>query len=329
MKVADLLESRRQNWRELETLCAELDRGARQKVKARNIGRFAALYRAACADLALADAYHLPPGTVHYLHQLVGRAHNQLYRSRRFNFRAWAEEMFVAVPRRLFNDNCLRLAFCVFWGFFLAAMFLASAYSPVAGFAEALIGEEALTMFEEMYDNPIGSGQGASGMEGGMAGFYIRHNTGIGLRCFAAGLLFGIGGLFATVFNAVFLGAVFGYMTRLPQADNFFHFVTAHGPFELTAIILSAAAGMKLGFALVDTGGLTRIDSLRRAAQEAMPTMGAAIAMFFLAALIEGFISPSPLPYVVKAAVATMSCGLLMFYFVLLGHQKDESLGAG
>ena len=40
-------------------------------------------------DLALADAYQLPPTTVEYLHQLVGRAHNQMYRGRGFNFAAW------------------------------------------------------------------------------------------------------------------------------------------------------------------------------------------------------------------------------------------------
>ena len=126
---------------------------------------------------------------------------------------------------------------------------------------------------------------------------------------------------------AAFLGAVFGYMTRVPQADNFFQFVTAHGPFELTAIILSAAAGMRLGFSLVDTGGLARLDSLRRAARQAMPTMGAAMVLFVLAALVEGFLSPSAAPYYVKAAVAVLSCGLLLFYFVLLGNQPGETDG--
>ena len=40
-----------------------------------------------------------------------------------------------------------------------------------------------------------------------MAGFYIGHNATIGLRCFAFGLLAGIGGLYETVFNASTLGA--------------------------------------------------------------------------------------------------------------------------
>ena len=90
MKVAELLNLRRKNWQELEGLCARLANRRAATLRAEEVSRFAALYRAACADLALADAYQLPPNTVQYLHLLVGRAHNQLYRTRRFAFAAWS-----------------------------------------------------------------------------------------------------------------------------------------------------------------------------------------------------------------------------------------------
>jgi uncharacterized membrane protein SpoIIM required for sporulation len=158
-----------------------------------------------------------------------------------------------------------------------------------------------------------------------MWGFYINNNAGIGLQCFAWGLLV-VPGLLVTMFNAIFLGSAFGYMARpdVPEGRNFFHFVTAHGPFELTAVVLSAAAGMKLGFALVMTHGLSRVDSLRKSARETLPTAVAAVVLFGFAALIEGFISPSPLPYEIKAAIAVFSTGLLMFYFVFLGYPRGD-----
>jgi uncharacterized membrane protein SpoIIM required for sporulation len=156
-----------------------------------------------------------------------------------------------------------------------------------------------------------------------MAGFYIRHNTGIGLKCFAGGLLV-IPGLFITVFNAAHLGAAFGYMARpeVVEGENFFHFVTAHGPFELTAIVLSAGAGLRLGIGWLIPGRLSRLASLRKTAIDAMPLMGAAMCMFFFAALIEGFISPSELPRWLKETVAVLSSGLLTFYFVILGMPR-------
>jgi len=317
MKVSDLLESRRANWRELEQLCAMMEGRSRRKMPAPLVVRFSALYRAACADLALADGYQLPPGVVQYLHQLVGRAHNQLYRSRTFNVAAWAELMLVDVPQRLFRDNYLRLAFAMFWGVFLLSAFLAATQPD---YAQRIATRDALVRVEESFSEPV---EGRQANEASfMAGFYIFNNTLIGLRCFAFGLVFGIGGLYTLVFNAALLGAMFGHMSNLPQSENFFHFVTAHGPFELTAIVLSAAAGMRLGFSLVDTRGTTRPASLRRAAREALPVMCAAMVLFLLAALIEAFLSPSSAPYWIKALVAVFSAGMLMFYFVMLGYPR-------
>lgn len=319
MRVSELLESRRANWRELEQLCAQMEGRSRRRVAAGTAVRFSVLYRSACADLALADAYQLPPGTVQYLHHLVGRAHNQLYRSRTFNVETWTNRLFVEVPQRLFTDNCLRLAFCVFWGvFFLSGMM---AYNSPQ-YAEAVIKKPLMMKLEEDFSRPVSDRE--VGMGATMVGFYLFNNASIGLRCFAFGLLFGVGGLFATVFNASFLGACFGYMGTTAQRDNFFNFVTAHGPFELTAIVLSAAAGMRLGFSLIDTQGYTRTASLRLAADESVPTICAAIIMFVLAALIEAFLSPSAAPYPVKAAVSVISAGMLMYYFVFLGYPKGE-----
>jgi uncharacterized membrane protein SpoIIM required for sporulation len=76
---------------------------------------------------------------------------------------------------------------------------------------------------------------------------------------------------------------------------------------------------MRLGFSLVSTGGLSRAASLRQATSLAAPSVGAAVVLFCLAALIEGFVSPSAAPYAVKAGVAVLSVVLLLFYLVGLG----------
>ncbi len=319
MKVAELLESRRQMWRELEEMCgAGRSAGPRAK-DACSVTRFSALYRAACADLALAEAHQFPPSTVRYLHRLVGRAHNRLYRSQSFTFSTWIQQLLVNVPQRLFNDIFLRVTFCVFWGVFLLSAYMA--YNT-PGFAEQVAGKEMIQYAEESFSEPPWE----LSIEGRVdtVAAYILHNGSIGLRCFAFGLIFAVGGLYITVYNASALGALFGHMATVSQWDNFSEFVTAHAPFELTAIVLSAAAGMRMGFSLVDTQGLRRIDSLRRGGQEAMPVMCAAIIMFLLAAIIEGLLSPSASPYWAKAGVAVLSTGLLMFYFVGLGYPRGE-----
>ena len=122
MKVAVLLEQRREKWLELDQLCSQLNSKSKD---AQAVSRFVSLYRAACADLALADAYQLPPNTVQYLHQLVGRAHNQLYRSRQFDYRAWGRTLLVDVPQRLFNDRCVQVALMLFWVTFIGSALMA------------------------------------------------------------------------------------------------------------------------------------------------------------------------------------------------------------
>lgn len=327
MNVAALLETRRGQWAELERLCDAMELRGRTDAAgldrhrgAAGVTRFASLYRAACADLALADAYQLPPGTVTYLHRLVARAHNQLYRAKRFEPSGWADVVFRDAPRQIFADPCVRVAAAVFFGLFALAMILGANEAMFPGFAERVVGAEQLEQMEAMYEEPL---QGSLDHYVPMAGFYIMHNTGIGLRCFAFGILI-IPCLFTLAYNAVVLGTVFGYMSRegVTGSDHFFQFVTAHGPFELTAIALAAGGGLRLGVGLFHTRGLSRIDSLRVNGLRAVPVMAASATLFFLAALTEGFLSPSPAPYVVKAAWSVISSGLISFYFVVLGFPR-------
>jgi uncharacterized membrane protein SpoIIM required for sporulation len=71
------------------------------------------------------------------------------------------------------------------------------------------------------------------------------------------------------------------------------------------------------------TKGLTRSAALRKAGREVMPVVGAAMVMFFMAALIEGFLSPSAAPYWLKIIVALFSSGLLAVYFIVLGFPNE------
>lgn len=318
MKVAQLVEKRRRQWAELERLCEST-------TQPDDVARFAALYRAACADLALASSYQLAPGTVQYLHRLVGRAHSRLYRSRRFNPQSWADVIFYKAPQQIFSDPCVAVAALLFFGLFTLSAILAFNESAFPAYAETIVGAEQLEGLEDMYADPI---EGNFQQYVVMAGFYIRHNTGIGLRCFAFGILL-IPCLWTLCSNAVILGASFGYMARegVAGGDHFCVFVTAHGPFELTAIALSAGAGLRLGMGLFRTRGMTRLASLRVNAIRAVPIMVAAVVLFALAAFTEGFISPSPLVYPLKAAWAILSSGMLMFYFVILGFPRKQGLG--
>ena len=353
MRVVDILAQREATWQELDALLARLGGGRpgrrrRSKPRAEEVVfldeadlipegrprahalpkagieeviRLGELYRAACADLMLAEAHDLPRDTVAYLHDLVARAHNVVYRGRGFRFRRWAGELLAAVPRRLRADPLLRFSALAFYGSFLAFGLIGAARPELADRVAAALGSD-LGAYEQMYAAPPGA---AGRDDATMAGFYVQHNAGIGLQCFAWGLALGVVTLYLLIFNGMAIGLVFGHMARTPQAGNFFTFVTAHAPFELTAIVFAGAAGLRLGYSLIETRGRTRIDSLRQEAARALPTIGTSVFLFVLAAMLEGFVSASRLPYVVKAAIAVACAGILAAYLALGGRRAVPS----
>ncbi|MEM6472489.1 MAG: stage II sporulation protein M [Planctomycetota bacterium] len=357
MNVAKLLEKRRIDWAELEALCEAMEMRGRTEgavvpkktlstreadgqkqtsISKRNesqhihrgaqgVMRFSSLYRAACADLALADAYQLPPNTVSYLHRLVARAHHQLYRTHAVDPSGWVHTLFTEAPQRIFNDSCVRVAAFVFFGLFTLAMIMGANEEQFPQFAERICGTEMLEASSESFEQPLAADPESYSAR---AAFYIQHNTGIGLQCFAYGILL-LPCLFTLAYNAIVLGATFGYMSRdgIEGSENFFEFVTAHGPFELTAIALAAGGGLRLGMGLFYTLGFSRIDSMRRAGYRAVPIMAASAAMFVMAAFTEGFLSPSAAPYLFKVAWAIGSSALITLYFVILGFPRAETEG--
>jgi uncharacterized membrane protein SpoIIM required for sporulation len=323
MRVADRLAQREASWRELDRLLAKLDAQPMRRANAAEVLRLGELYRSACTDLMLAEAHDLPRDTVGYLHTLVGRAHNAVYRAKGFRFADWGSTLFGTVPRQIRSDPAVRLAALVFWGGFLLCALLAAGRP---GFAQSLLTEPFIEQMETMYSHPVDQAmEGRQRQDSVMAGFYIQHNASIGLQCYAFGLFFGLGSLYELASNGMILGTVFGHMATTPYAGNFYTFVTAHGPFELTAIVLSGAAGLRLGWGLIDTQGQTRLASLRREAIRALPTVGAAVVLFILAAFLEGYVSASALPYAAKAGIAA-ACTLLLIVYVALGGRTWKAL---
>lgn len=326
MRAGELLERRRADWAELESLCDCFQSGKREAIKnGLTVARFAMLYRGTCSDLAMAERYQLPPITVEYLHRLVARAHNQLYRSQRFEWDQWWRVATVDAPRAIFSDYCVHVAAIIFFGLFTVSAILGNSEKLFPNYAAKIIGNEQLENFEKMYEKPL---EGNFDSYVTSAAGYIQHNTSIGLNCFGKGPLI-IPCIIELAYNAVVLGAVFGYMSRpnIECGEHFFQFVTAHGPFELTAIALSAAAGLRLGVGLVATAGLMRIESFKLHAIRSLPIICAAVTLFVLAAFTEGFLSPSSIPYAYKALWAILSSTAMTFYFVVLGFPRSEGHG--
>jgi uncharacterized membrane protein SpoIIM required for sporulation len=119
-------------------------------------------------------------------------------------------------------------------------------------------------------------------------------------------------------------GAVAGYLTERGLGPTFYSFVVTHGAFELTAIVLSGAAGLRLGHALLAPGRRTRLQSLVSAARQAVVLVYGFTAMLIVAAAVEAFwSSASWLPPTAKYGVAAACWVAVLAYMFLQGRRAS------
>lgn len=316
MKSQDEFVRRRSpDWNELEAALARAP--SLHQLPPATISRAASLYRRVCTDLMRARAADYGPDVMALLDSLAARGHNALYRAPPYRLAAAWDLLRANFPRALRRHW---RAFALASAFFLLPLLMgfAGAYRS-RSFALSLLSPEMAEQMEQSYSEGYDRGR-SEGVDAGMAGFYVYNNVGIAFRCFATGVLFGAGSVFFLVFNGLQMGAVAGLLTASGRGYNLLSFVASHGAFELTAIVISGAAGLVMGYALIDTGGLGRFASLRARGGDIVHMVLGAAVMLLVAAGIEGFWSPSSVPAPLKLSVAAGLWLLVALYLVLAGR---------
>jgi uncharacterized membrane protein SpoIIM required for sporulation len=305
----DFVAERKASWDELAML---LDRwGNKRAVDGATISRIGVLYRDLCNDIVRCKAARFGPEISAHLDVLAGRAHSRLYNTRPLKLPNAFDFVFREFPRSLrANWRFFALSVALFTIPFVVGLGL-TLHSKQ--FAEHVLPPSTLEMLTEAYQKGFDDGRDGS-TNTMMAGFYVWNNVGIAFRCFATGIFCGLGTVFFLVYNGLSTGCVAGYVTASGAGANIWTFMSGHSPFEITAIFIAGAAGLEMGYALVATNGRTRIGSLQSHAMSiASQVVGAAV-FLCIAALIEGFWSPSSVPAPIKwAFAASGACGVTAF----------------
>jgi uncharacterized membrane protein SpoIIM required for sporulation len=323
-ETLDLLVARRRpDWDQLAQLVA--GGGAWHALPPATIARAAALYRSVTADLMRARSLGFGGDLAVHLDGLAARAHAALYSAPPYRLGAVRDLLARDFPRTLRRH----------WRFMMFAtlLFLLPGLVGFVGarrsraFALQVLPEAMVVQVEDSFSKDPSSARGG-GTNTAMAGFYVYNNVGIAFRCFATGILFGLGSVFFLVYNGLILGAVVGLLLSAGHLRNLLTFVLGHGAFELTAIVIAGAAGLVMGYALVSTDGLTRFGSLRRRARDVANLVLGAAAMLLIAAGIEAFWSPSPISSSVKLTVAGGLWVLVVAYFVFAGRRGTAAVTA-
>jgi len=311
-------------WDELQKLLARIHKPPRwgRRTDQEIAGeRVAALYRRTCEQLALARARAYPTYLIDRLEQLTADAHQVIYQHTELGLSRLKQMVAHDFP-------CAVRAHATYVWIALAVFAIPTLVAGCLVYFRpelivTVINGSQVDDFEKMYSQAaqsIGRARDAQ-TDWQMFGFYIRNNIGIAFQCFAGGLFAGLGSLFFLAFNGAYGGAVGGYLTARGLGTTFYSFIVTHAAFELTAIVLSGAAGLRLGHALLAPGRQRRLQSLVEAAQESTVIVYGVFAFLLIAAAIEAFWSSAAwMPPSMKYGVAALCWMGVISYLTMQGR---------
>ena len=269
-------------------------------------------YRRLCQQLALARRRGYSAVVTDRLQQLMQRGHSVLYRTPAPRWQRAAEFLLAGFPRLVREEKGVMLASAVLFWLPLLVIFVAILIQPEL--SGALFDPMQLAQMESMYDPTDTAAKLGrdSGTDVAMFGYYIWNNVSIGFRTFASGLLAGVGTIVVLLSNGLIIGGVAGHLQAVGHGDPFWRFVCGHSAPELTAIVISGGAGLRLGLNLVAPGQRRRIDALVDGGRRGALLCCGVLAMLVFAAFVEAFWSsigwmPAWIKYTVAAVLWTMT----------------------
>lgn len=323
MTLEEFISKKRSIWSELEELLNRTRRRGVKDMSTVQLNRLGYLYRRITSDLAVARRDFPDDGCVTYLNALASRAHASIYQAsplKRNTIRNFFRFGFPTLFRR--NLPFIVAAFLMFTIGFGTAYWIALA-KPV--FAERLTHQHIVETIhaEEMWTDIPALRRNLA------ASFIMTNNIRVAFLAFASGITFMVGTVCILAFNGVHIGVIAGLCHVHGLALPLWEFVSPHGYIELTTIFIAGGAGLKMGYALIAPTQFTRKHALTDAAKIAVQLIGGCIVLLIIAGVIEGFVSPSSLPPIVKIGFGFVTGVLLFCYLFLMREPNGEPVSTG
>ncbi len=312
MQLDSFIQRQKNSWRRLEEL-TDLTRGNAEALSEAELHEFGRLYQIASSDLALAQRDFPGQQVTHYLNQLVGRAHALLYREeplRRQQLLDFYRLTFPRLYRQLLPYTIASTAL-----FLLPAIiaFLVVWNQPDAIYL--ILGGRIEQVVETVEEGELWT-EIAPSVRAAASTAILTNNIGVMFISFAGALTGGLLTLYVMIFNGLNIGALFGLLQAHGMSAGLAEFVVAHGFIELSVIFLAGGCGFYIADGLLRPGLFSRGAALHRRSRVALQLILGCMPLLVVAGLIEGFISPSGLPWLLKLAVG-LSTGIGLYRYWL------------
>ena len=322
MKAERFVAAHRAGWKRLSDLVDKSQRTRLASLSDAELHEMGALYRRASSDLARAQTRYNGTAAgrelVRSLNDLVLRAHTQVYS-------APAPQPVNALDFILFGFPAAFRRNARFIWAAAAMMFLPALFAYIAvvvnpDSARLFVPEHVIQEVQKRAQQKITTGWGGNtNYEGllsspGVSSAIMVNNIKVSVRAAAYGVTMGIGTTVILAINGLLIGGLSGMATEYNVDLLFWAVILPHGIIELLAISVAGGAGLKLASAIYAPGELPRRDALRLAGGEAIQLVVGVAMMLVVAGIIEGFLTPLPLPPLLKIGFALGTAVALIFY---------------
>jgi uncharacterized membrane protein SpoIIM required for sporulation len=311
--VAGFVRARREAWERLDVLAGRVDSERLGLAEVEELDR---LYRRTAGDLAHARAAFPGSDVEGYLSQVTAGAYAALYRRRRHPAAALAALYRREGPQAVVAN---------------AGALVLSASSLLAGVAAGALAvglapEAAAWLVPEGVRSSLAAGRlwtgdllgAAPGLAGGAL---LRNNLAVAALAFALGLSGGLGTVALLGANGLLLGAVTAAVVRAGQGPAFLAFLGAHGPAELSALVLAGQGGLVLARGLLMPGEAPRGEAVAAAGREGAALLAMALPVVLLVALVEATVSPAAtVPAALRVGLGVSLAGTLWLYLWRAGR---------
>ena len=142
----------------------------------------------------------------------------------------------------------------------------------------------------------------------------------VAIYAFAAGILLCGVTAYILVTNGANVGVAAGLFAAAGQSPKFWGLILPHGLLELSAVVIAGAAGLRLGWAIIDPGDQSRRDALAEQGRRSVVIVLGLIVAFAVAGTIEGFVTGSGLPTFFRVGLGVVVAGSFWLYIVTQGR---------
>ena len=296
---------RRPHWDRLSSLLSQSDAGGLGQLTRAELREMALLYRQVAADLSVLRQDSTARSYAVHVNQLLARAHHIIYSGRKTNlltlFRFMKDE-YPAIFQQQIGYVLISLLVTVGWGVLGAAVtsarpeFMRHFLPPsmIATMERHQMWTESLVTMAPLATSAI-----------------MTNNLSVCFAISAGGMVFGLGTFYSLYVNGMLLGVVGAACHQYGMSVQLWSFVAPHGSLELPSIVISGAAGFRLGRAMLFPGTLHWKESVARGGIEASRLVSGTIPMLVAAGCLEGFFSPSHAPVWLKFTVGGLLFAML------------------